>query len=544
MKKALLFMVAFLALSAYTQAQWIEQATGFSTPSRGIFYVSIVNPNVVWAIAYDGAAGSGTTINEFTRTINGGTLWTPGQVLGGTTYGLGNISAVSDQIAYVALYKGNNLAQDATCGVYKTTNGGVTWTHMTGALQGSASFADNVYFWDANNGMCHGDVNSGYFEIYTTTNGGSTWTRVPQSNIIATVASGEGGWTSVIDAVGDSTVMFGTNKGKIYISNDRGFHWFGVATGIVPASAGTAGVAHIAFLDKMHGLAAQGYNSAATNGDTTLQIFQTSDGGHTWAPVTFTGRAFSSWLSAVQGSPNTYVSHGGNPNYNAIATGVTYSWDGGHTWTAMDATLGTQFLAAEWYNDSTAWSGNFNTDNTTGGIWKWTGHLVQPLADFMTPDTLLPQGGTATFVNESMGNPTTYHWTFQDGNPGSSALKNPPVITYNISGFKNVTLIITSDYGTSTKVKTGYIHVGGLGINELNANAVSVFPNPAKDVMTVQAINNIKEIQVYNATGQLVINQTVNAKTITVNTSGLTTGIYNLKAILDNGTINKKVVIQ
>jgi hypothetical protein len=41
-----------------------------------------------------------------------------------------------------------------------------------------------------------------------------------------------------------------------------------------------------------------------------------------------------------------------------------------------------------------------------------------------------------------------------------------------------------------------------------------------------------------------VINQTVNAKTITVNTSGLTTGIYTLKAILDNGTINKKVVIQ
>jgi len=62
--------------------------------------------------------------------------------------------------------------------------------------------------------------------------------------------------------------------------------------------------------------------------------------------------------------------------------------------------------------------------------------------------------------------------------------------------------------------------------------------------MTVQANSNINVIQVYNAAGQLVINQTVNAKTITVNTSGLTTGIYNLKAILDNGSINKKVVIQ
>jgi hypothetical protein len=86
--------------------------------------------------------------------------------------------------------------------------------------------------------------------------------------------------------------------------------------------------------------------------------------------------------------------------------------------------------------------------------------------------------------------------------------------------------------------------VGAFGVNELSANAVSVFPNPVKDVMTVQANRNINEIQVYDAAGQLIIDQTVNAKTITVNTSGLTTGIYTLKAILGNGTINKKVVIQ
>jgi photosystem II stability/assembly factor-like uncharacterized protein len=542
MKKGVLLIFAFLAISAYTKAQWVEQATGFTTPSRGINMVDIVNPNVVWALAYDGS-GSNKTINEFTRTVNAGTLWTPGQVLGGNTYGLGCISAISDQVAWVTLYNGVGN-QDATCGVYKTTDGGSTWTHMTGALQGSASFPDNVHFWDANSGMCHGDVNNGYFEIYTTTNGGTTWTRVPQSNINATVASGEGGWTGVIDAVGDSTVMFGTNKGKIYISNDRGFHWFGVATGIIPASSGTMGCTHIAFIDEMNGLAAQGYNAAASNGDTSLQIFQTSDGGHTWAAVNYTGRAFSNSLAAVQGSPDTYVSDGGNPNYNASATGVTYSWNGAQAWTAMDATLGTQFLACDWYNDSTAWAGHFNTDASTGGIWQWTGHLEQPVANFMSPDTLLALGGTASFVNESTGYPSTYQWSFEGGAPGSSALKTPPAITYNIPGVHNVTLVITSDYGTSTLVKTGYIHVGGVGINELNQNAVTVFPNPVKDVMTVQANTDIKEIYLYNITGQILINEVANAKKITVSTTGLSTGIYSLKAILDNGTVIKKVVIQ
>ena len=538
----LLILFAIVALALSSSAQWVEQATGFTTASRGINYLTIVNPNIVWAIDYDGS-GTGQFITEFTKTTNGGTLWTPGQVLGGNTYGLGNITAIDDQTAWVTVYNGA-AAQDATCGVYKTINGGSIWTHMTGALQGSASFADNVYFWDANNGMCHGDVNSSYFEIYTTTDGGSHWTRVPKADINATVASGEGGWTTVICAVGDSTVMFGTNKGKLYVSNDRGFHWFGQATGIVPASSGTAGVAHIAFIDKMHGLVAQGYNSAATNGDTSLQEFSTSDGGHTWAPVTYTGRAFSNSLSAVIGSTNTYVSTGGNPNYSASATGVTYSWDGGHSWTTMDATLGTQFLASQWYNDSVAWSGHFNTDNTTGGIWKWMGHLVQAVPNFFTMDTMIDLGNTATFTNLSTGSPTAYSWTFQGGLPANWYLATPPAITYNTAGDFDVTLTVTNDYGSNTLTKPGYIHVIGVGINNLGNSGITVYPNPAKNYVNVKANSIIRELQVFNTTGQQVLNMTVGAKTITVNTAGLPSGIYNLKAKMDKDSFNTKFVIE
>ncbi len=41
-----------------------------------------------------------------------------------------------------------------------------------------------------------------------------------------------------------------------------------------------------------------------------------------------------------------------------------------------------------------------------------------------------------------------------------------------------------------------------------------------------------------------MIDQTANSKKITINVSGLSTGIYSMKAILGNGTIIKKVVIQ
>jgi hypothetical protein len=44
MKKGILFMVALLGLSVYPQAQWIDQATGFTTSGRGINFVDIVDP--------------------------------------------------------------------------------------------------------------------------------------------------------------------------------------------------------------------------------------------------------------------------------------------------------------------------------------------------------------------------------------------------------------------------------------------------------------------------------------------------------------------
>ena len=62
--------------------------------------------------------------------------------------------------------------------------------------------------------------------------------------------------------------------------------------------------------------------------------------------------------------------------------------------------------------------------------------------------------------------------------------------------------------------------------------------------MTVQANTNIKVINVYNLSGQLVISGNYNAKSVTIKTTGLATGTYTLKATLDNGTVNKKIVIQ
>ena len=165
-------------------------------------------------------------------------------------------------------------------------------------------------------------------------------------------------------------------------------------------------------------------------------------------------------------------------------------------------------------------------------------------ARFVASDTAIALGGSVTYTNLSVGFPTLSSWAFTGGIPATYSGTTPPAITYNTPGRFNVRLIVHNDWTTDTLIKVGYIYVGGVGINELSKNDVTVFPNPVKDMMTVQSNSNIKQLYVYNAAGQIVINQAVNTTKITVSTVGLSTGVYSLKAIMDDGTVIKKIVIQ
>lgn len=388
MRKLLLLTTLLLCVTGLF-AQWIPQNTNFPAGSIGINYVHAVNADVVWAVGYDGSGG-GAYITEFTKTSDGGNNWSTGQILTLSGYGIGNISAIDATTAWAAVYLGSGN-QNNTCGIYKTTDGGATWVHES-VLQGSASFADNVYFWDANNGMCHGDLRDGYFEVYTTTDGGATWTRVPQSDFSGIAAvSGEGGWTGCINVIGN-TVSFGSNKGKLYKSDDKGLHWVGSVTGASPAGT-NGGINVIAFKDAQNGLV--GHVNETTY---MYDLYETHNGGTTWAPVTVTGKAYSNDLAYVPGTNGTYVCTGANstlPDY----MGCSFSYDGGHTWTEFNATSGTQFLATDWVDNATGWAGSFNdaTDPTIGGMYKFNGVLT----DILHIDPA--KGGVSIYPNPSNG---------------------------------------------------------------------------------------------------------------------------------------------
>lgn len=79
-------------------------------------------------------------------------------------------------------------------------------------------------------------------------------------------------------------------------------------------------------------------------------------------------------------------------------------------------------------------------------------------ADFSANTRTTYEGSEVNFTDESVGNATSWEWTFEGGTPSSSTEQNPTV-TYSSAGKYKVTLTASNDSNTSTEEKTGYITI-------------------------------------------------------------------------------------
>lgn len=103
-------------------------------------------------------------------------------------------------------------------------------------------------------------------------------------------------------------------------------------------------------------------------------------------------------------------------------------------------------------------------------------------ADFEASVNSIGVGQYVNFEDNSIGGVTSYEWTFEGGTPSSSTVKNPDGILYAAAGEFDVTLTITTDEGSSTESKEGYIVVtvpeGGCGelttVSDIDGNVYSV----------------------------------------------------------------------
>jgi PKD repeat protein len=419
----------YINVSLEPYGEWIIQNSGFATVSTGITHLDIVDINTVWALAYDGSGGGGNP-QEFTKTTDGGTNWNVQSIdIGDIALGTSMISAIDDMNAWLVAYPN---AAGQIGGIWKTTDGGVNWNRQSTAVYNdAASFSNVVHFWDANNGFCQGDpIGAGFgeYENYTTTNGGTTWTPVPGANI-PNPLSGEYGYVRDIEVVGD-TVWYGTNKGRLYHSTDRGYTW-----AVYQTPETDMGNAKYSFTNGTTGLLVSG----------TL-VYKTTDAGANWNQLTTTGSVFTGGLCYIEGTDIAFTT----------GTGSSYSEDGGINWNIIDTD---QHTYVDFINPTVGWSGSFTVSAVEHGIWKWNSLNANLNADFTASPLNVCVGDTVYFSDLTTGgNVTDWGWQFFGGTAIDNTVQNP-LVTYAAAGTYSVQMTVTDSVGQTTTSKGSYITV-------------------------------------------------------------------------------------
>jgi len=105
------------------------------------------------------------------------------------------------------------------------------------------------------------------------------------------------------------------------------------------------------------------------------------------------------------------------------------------------------------------------------GLWSSDMYHTDPLADFSANMETVPPSCFITFTDLSAGVPTSWLWTFEGGNPSTSNLSNPGEIDYETPGSYDVSLSITNEFGTNTKIIENYIVVDETLLPEVDFTA-------------------------------------------------------------------------
>ena len=328
---------------------WVEQATGLPS-GTGVNWIHAVDSNVVWATVW------GETQAAVILTTNGGTTWACDTIkIALANLRISGIFALDASRCWVTMFD-NNYVQSG--GLFRTTDGGATWTQDPTAFRTTGGFADFLHFFDANNGVAVGDPQNGYFEIYTTSNGGNSWSRVPQANIPPKLIQ-EYGIDWAFSAAGNS-LWFPTSDdeggtGRYYKTTDRGLTW---SVHVYPGASPTY-IPMLGFQDDNVGLGNGSFG----------EVSRTTDGGTNWARVSSPSHLGFGPIEHIPGTSGMYVAWGNAWQYPTLEggyiIGTAYSTDGGASWTRACAQ--NDYYLSDFASASAGWSQGPGSD-----IYKWT----------------------------------------------------------------------------------------------------------------------------------------------------------------------------
>ena len=270
MSRRCLLVSVLLAFSILTVAQDDSHHPTLTPQTSGttqlLIAVSPVNSRIVWA------AGTGGT---YLVTTDGGNTWKTAVVPGAESLQFRSVHGVSDKIAYL-MSIGNNTTDFH---IYKTTDGGDTWTiEFTNQL--ASAFYDCFGFWTPKRGIAHSDSVNGVFPELRTEDG-KTWQSIAAN--MPPALAGEASFAASDTCVateGEDNAWVATGAqsiaARILATRDGGNTWNAYDTPLVTSPS--AGAISVAFRDAWHGIVGGGDLASNSSADAATS----DDGGQTW----------------------------------------------------------------------------------------------------------------------------------------------------------------------------------------------------------------------------------------------------------------------
>ena len=333
-------------------AHWHHAGGGL--PANFPFLAIAVDPrsaDTAWAVGGMGQGGLAVW-----RTTDGGASWassTSGLPGSGAAYAV-TADPVHPGVVYVGL---TSSTGSAPAGVYRSTDGGLTWSTGSATWPGAAN---NVFSVVSDGSTVYAGTTSG---VVVSTDGCATWSALP---------AGPGGVVSSLTAAG--TRLYATSAfyglGGVYRSDDGGSGW-------TRRSAGLPG-------DTIAAVTSSGDGLFAAQGGV---VFRSTDEGATWTPTggqVTADAGITSLAVTPAGVLFAGVGSSGSP-------GVYRSDDLGATWTPEPASpAAVSSLLASTAQPGTLWAG------ADGGVWDtsdggttWTAATGFPPAGGYTVSTIV-----------------------------------------------------------------------------------------------------------------------------------------------------------
>jgi photosystem II stability/assembly factor-like uncharacterized protein len=296
-------------------------------------------------ICYIGSASGGVW-----KTSNGGGTWTPmTDELSILNHGMVALSPVDPNIVYAGT--GEYMTGSTGDGVFRSIDAGVTWTRLATAgqvgnqISGLSGSTDPL--------VLHVTSSSGY---YRTNDSGATWTQKLSGSCSSLV----------VQASNPSIVFVGVRSQGIYRSTDAGLTFTKMTAGLPASGFGYIALTQCANTPSV-------LYAALLNGSSLQGMYRSADGGTTWTQKTATPNFPSpqgSYNCMIAVNPNdaNMVFAGGVDSRYAVV-GVTRTLNGGDSWTEVapgPSQLHPDHHAMAFGPGNTIWEAN------DGGIYKST----------------------------------------------------------------------------------------------------------------------------------------------------------------------------